>query len=58
MGVSNIIGSNVFDLLIGLAFPWFVKSILSQGYVNDKNFFLIFFILCLLCFIYLINLLY
>lgn len=33
MGVSNIIGSNVFDLLIGLAFPWFVKSFFNNGYV-------------------------
>ena len=36
MGVSNIIGSNVFDLLIGLALPWFIKSIFNGGYVN-KN---------------------
>jgi Ca2+/Na+ antiporter len=35
MGVSNIIGSNVFDLLIGLAFPWFIKSIFNNGYVNS-----------------------
>ena len=34
MGVSNIIGSNVFDLLIGLAFSWFVKSIFNQGFVS------------------------
>jgi Ca2+/Na+ antiporter len=33
MGVSNIIGSNVFDLLIGLALPWFIKSIFNSGYV-------------------------
>ena len=33
MGVSNIIGSNVFDLLIGLALPWFIKSIFNNGYV-------------------------
>jgi Ca2+/Na+ antiporter len=31
MGVSNIIGSNVFDLLIGLALPWFVRSIFGGG---------------------------
>ena len=34
MGVSNIFGSNVFDLLIGLAFPWFIKSIFNHGYVS------------------------
>lgn len=33
MGVSNIIGSNVFDLLVGLAFPWFVSAIINHGYV-------------------------
>jgi Ca2+/Na+ antiporter len=31
MGVSNIIGSNVFDLLIGLALPWFVRAVLGGG---------------------------
>jgi Ca2+/Na+ antiporter len=36
MGVSNIIGSNVFDLLIGLAFPWFVKAIFNHGYVINN----------------------
>ncbi len=36
MGVSNIFGSNVFDLLIGLAFPWFIKAIFSNGYVSFK----------------------
>jgi Ca2+/Na+ antiporter len=34
MGVSNIFGSNVFDLLIGLAVPWFIKSIFNSGYVS------------------------
>lgn len=38
MGVSNIIGSNVFDLLIGLALPWFIKSIFNGGYVRLKYF--------------------
>ena len=47
MGVSNIIGSNVFDLLIGLAFPWFVKAIFNHGYVitiNTLNWFLFLFL--------------
>ena len=26
MAVSNSIGSNIFDILIGLAVPWFIKS--------------------------------
>ena len=41
MGVSNIIGSNVFDLLIGLALPWFIKSIFNGGFVRadfSRNF--------------------
>ncbi|CAF1014632.1 unnamed protein product [Brachionus calyciflorus] len=33
MGVSNIIGSNVFDLLIGLALPWIIKSFFNNGYI-------------------------
>eukprot|EP00795_Rhopilema_esculentum_P013513 gene13513-4393_t len=32
MAVSNSIGSNVFDILIGLAFPWFIHTaIISPG---------------------------
>jgi len=44
MGVSNIFGSNVFDLLIGLALPWFIKSIFTNGFVSFKfkNNFMIF----------------
>ena len=26
MAVSNTLGSNVFDVLIGLALPWFIKT--------------------------------
>jgi sodium/potassium/calcium exchanger 4 len=37
MGVSNIIGSNVFDLLIGLALPWFIKAIFNNGYVTINS---------------------
>ena len=32
MAVSNTLGSNVFDVLIGLALPWFIKtSMVSPG---------------------------
>ena len=30
MAVSNSIGSNVFDILIGLAVPWFIKTAISH----------------------------
>ena len=33
MAVSNTIGSNVFDVLIGLALPWFIKTVMvSPGH--------------------------
>lgn len=28
MAVSNAIGSNVFDILICLGFPWFLKTVI------------------------------
>eukprot|EP00164_Ancoracysta_twista_P003968 GFYU01005325.1.p1 GENE.GFYU01005325.1~~GFYU01005325.1.p1 ORF type:complete len:506 (+),score=153.05 GFYU01005325.1:362-1879(+) len=31
MAVSNAIGSNVFDICLGLGFPWFLKSIIESG---------------------------
>lgn len=32
MAVSNSIGSNVFDILIGLAMPWFMQTaMISPG---------------------------
>lgn len=37
MGVSNIFGSNVFDLLIGLAFPWFIKSVVTDGSIKINS---------------------
>jgi Ca2+/Na+ antiporter len=38
MAIANAIGSNVFDILLGLGLPWFLKSIIF-GEVNtvDKN---------------------
>ncbi len=38
MAVSNTIGSNVFDVLIGLALPWFIKTALvSPGTTVSKK---------------------
>lgn len=38
MAVSNSIGSNVFDILVGLALPWFVETaIVSPGAVSKIN---------------------
>jgi len=35
MAVSNAIGSNVFDILVGLGFPWLLTSFLrSEGYIE------------------------
>ncbi len=30
MAVSNAIGSNIFDVFIGLGFPWFVKTLIQN----------------------------
>ncbi|CAF1423025.1 unnamed protein product [Rotaria magnacalcarata] len=39
MGVSNTFGSNVFDLLVGLALPWFAKILISGEpvYINSNG---------------------
>ena len=39
MAVSNTIGSNVFDVLVGLAVPWFIKTaMVSPGsYVSTQS---------------------
>jgi Ca2+/Na+ antiporter len=37
MGVSNTFGSNVFDLLIGLAVPWFFKTLISGEAVHINS---------------------
>eukprot|EP00177_Eucheuma_denticulatum_P004788 GFKZ01008698.1.p1 GENE.GFKZ01008698.1~~GFKZ01008698.1.p1 ORF type:complete len:598 (+),score=63.76 GFKZ01008698.1:594-2387(+) len=31
MAVSNAIGSNVFDILLGLGFPWFIGDLAKRG---------------------------
>lgn len=39
MAVSNTIGSNIFDILIGLAFPWFLQTAMVKpgSYVSIKK---------------------
>merc|ERR1719310_889434 len=34
MAVANALGSNVFDILIGLGVPWFIKTALMQKEVH------------------------
>ena len=34
MAVSNAVGSNVFDILIGLGFPWFLYVVVTGGSVT------------------------
>merc|ERR1711998_526732 len=38
--VSNAVGSNVFDICIGLGLPWFIKLCIEAG--NDCNYIPIF----------------
>jgi Ca2+/Na+ antiporter len=37
MGVSNTFGSNIFDLLVGLALPWFFKTLVSKEAVHINS---------------------
>ncbi len=37
MGVSNTFGSNVFDILVGLALPWFFKALISGEAVHINS---------------------
>ncbi|XP_042561255.1 sodium/potassium/calcium exchanger 3 isoform X2 [Clupea harengus] len=41
MAVSNSIGSNIFDILLGLGFPWFLRTLVvnygSVVYINSKG---------------------
>lgn len=37
MGVSNTFGSNVFDLLVGLALPWFFKTLIGGEPVHINS---------------------
>ena len=38
MAVSNSIGSNVFDILVGLALPWFVETAIVSWKKHNPNF--------------------
>ena len=33
MAIANAVGSNVFDILLGLGFPWFLRGVINEG--ND-----------------------
>lgn len=37
MAVSNSIGSNVFDILIGLSLPWFIQTAIYSGVIATIN---------------------
>jgi Ca2+/Na+ antiporter len=43
MAVANAIGSNVFDICIGLGLPWIIKSWVSGSFVLWWSFFFLFF---------------
>jgi Ca2+/Na+ antiporter len=36
MAVSSSIGSNIFDILVGLPVPWFVKTVLVEGSITGN----------------------
>ena len=31
MAIANAVGSNVFDILLGLGFPWFLRGVINEG---------------------------
>ena len=35
MAVSSSIGSNIFDILFGLPFPWFLRSMIPKGGLTE-----------------------
>lgn len=37
MAVANAIGSNIFDILVGLGFPWLVAMMMGVGVVNIEG---------------------
>mmetsp|Transcript_39507 Transcript_39507/g.54852 ORF Transcript_39507/g.54852 Transcript_39507/m.54852 type:complete len:701 (+) Transcript_39507:143-2245(+) len=51
MAVSNAIGSNVFDILVGLGFPWLITSLSRGGHIEvstDDLFMNVFFLAAVL----------
>lgn len=61
MAVSNSIGSNVFDILVGLALPWFIQTVMVQpgkpATINSRGLFyaIILLFLSLICTIFLFH---
>lgn len=37
MAIANAVGSNIFDILLGLGFPWFLKCLISGSVVKVDN---------------------
>lgn len=37
MAIANAVGSNVFDVLIGLGFPWFLRGIIMEPMEVDRE---------------------
>ena len=31
MAIANAVGSNVFDILLGLGFPWFLRGVINMS---------------------------
>merc|ERR1711871_513682 len=36
MAIANAVGSNVFDILLGLGFPWFLRGVINELSNEDK----------------------
>eukprot|EP00929_Paragymnodinium_shiwhaense_P009523 TRINITY_DN113723_c0_g1_i1.p1 TRINITY_DN113723_c0_g1~~TRINITY_DN113723_c0_g1_i1.p1 ORF type:complete len:588 (+),score=146.21 TRINITY_DN113723_c0_g1_i1:139-1902(+) len=57
MAVSSSIGSNIFDILVGLPIPWMLKTAVIEGLdhrIVIKSPFLTFYVLLLLCMVLLV----
>jgi Ca2+/Na+ antiporter len=55
MAVSSSIGSNIFDILVGLPVPWMIKTGIIEGggyEVRMRSEFLTFYVLLLLCMVF------
>jgi len=57
MAVSSSIGSNIFDILVGLPIPWLIKTVLIEGggyKIRITSPFLTFYVLLLLLMVFLV----